>query len=251
MSQLSSESLFHFTDSMDNLINILYEGFEIRYSLDKLPYGVDEVEVALPMVCFCDIPLSRTKEHTNKYGYYCIGLKKSWGQSNRLNPVLYLSSQSNVYLTLRELGNLIYDQYKAIQESGARNFFNSYINQYFHEVMMFTKPYKGDMVRKGKIIKDVIFYNEKEWRFINQGFQLHLEKEKFEDIYERQKYHSLAKIIGNLRFQLDDIKYLIVHEENERKQIIEIVSKGKFKNEDFVDELLSRILTFEQIENDF
>jgi len=88
-------SLFHFTKSMDVLQTILKEGFWPRYCLEDVQWqGHDTYEfVAYPMVCFCDIPISRISEHVGFYGSYGIGLTKQWGIKNNLNPVFYFSAR--------------------------------------------------------------------------------------------------------------------------------------------------------------
>jgi hypothetical protein len=60
---ISAQTLFHFTKSAEALIGILREEFKPRYCLEdqtvmRHPDGPNMLELAIPMVCFCDIPLS-------------------------------------------------------------------------------------------------------------------------------------------------------------------------------------------------
>jgi hypothetical protein len=89
-----SQSLFHFTNQAESLFDILKAGFWPKYCLEDIGWQNFEKfdYIAFPMVCFCDIPLSRIAEHTGYYGSYGIGLKKEWAEKNALNPVLYISS---------------------------------------------------------------------------------------------------------------------------------------------------------------
>src|SRR5574337_1418490 len=98
MSTISSETLFHFTNSAEYLISIFRSEFYPRYSLETLLDlgNGNKLEVAIPMVCFCDIPLSQIKNHLNTYGYYGIGMSKDWAKKVGLNPVLYLRSGSDI-----------------------------------------------------------------------------------------------------------------------------------------------------------
>jgi hypothetical protein len=72
-----SHTLFHFTKNVEFVKNILLDGFWPRYCLEDLSWYVFDVGyVAFPMVCFCDIPLSRINEHVGFYGEYGIGVTK-------------------------------------------------------------------------------------------------------------------------------------------------------------------------------
>src|SRR5258706_146407 len=92
---ISSNTLFHFTNNAENLLNILKNEFSPRYCAE---YGLsepvlDSVTVPLyakPMICFCDLPLFLIKRHLTFYGCYGIGMSKEWGESNGVTPVLYL-----------------------------------------------------------------------------------------------------------------------------------------------------------------
>ena len=85
---ISSNSLFHFTNSAERLVGILKHTFRPRYCLEDLRMfttSLDEdeegswLELAIPMVCFCDIPLSKIKHHLTFYGNYGIGFDKRMG----------------------------------------------------------------------------------------------------------------------------------------------------------------------------
>jgi hypothetical protein len=93
-----SQSLFHFTNQAESLFDILKAGFWPKYCLEDIGWQNFEKfdYIAFPMVCFCDIPLSRIAEHTGYYGSYGIGLEKEWAEKNALNPVLYISSKSGL-----------------------------------------------------------------------------------------------------------------------------------------------------------
>lgn len=61
--------------------------------------------VAFPMVCFCDIPLSRIDEHIGFYGRFGIGMTRKWAEQNGLNPVLYASGSNNLTKELLALNS--------------------------------------------------------------------------------------------------------------------------------------------------
>lgn len=93
-------SLFHYTNSWETIISILEKGIYFSYSYDNLK----AMFLAVPMISFCDIPLSRNNEHTKRYGNYAIGISKNallnkypngfWG------PVNYVFNGSIVALSI-------------------------------------------------------------------------------------------------------------------------------------------------------
>ena len=90
-----SDNLFHFTKNTDYLKGILLNGLYPRYCLEDVKWlGVRDKFLAYPMVCFCDIPISRISDHTAFYGEYGLGLARSWGLTNRLTPVIYATPGS-------------------------------------------------------------------------------------------------------------------------------------------------------------
>ena len=98
MSSLSPYSIFHFTPSLDNLLGILKNTFYPRYCYDEFDLIDNDtqsfIEDAIPMVCFCDIPLSQLMNHINTYGKYGLGMSKEWGIREGLNPVIYFNRNS-------------------------------------------------------------------------------------------------------------------------------------------------------------
>ena len=90
---ISPSTVFHFT-SKKGLEGILSDNFKLKYCVEKLNHSTRPVEVAIPMVSFCDIKISEITEHIEKYGHYGIGLSKEWAVEKGLNPVVYLNSSS-------------------------------------------------------------------------------------------------------------------------------------------------------------
>lgn len=65
---------------------ILMGSFSISYC--KETFVLDNARpyiLGIPMVSFCDIPLSQILDHVKKYGNYGIGLSKEWAKSKGLN----------------------------------------------------------------------------------------------------------------------------------------------------------------------
>lgn len=135
-----SDNLFHFTKSIEFLKGILLRGFYPRHCLEDTRWlGVDLDFLAYPMVCFCDIPISRILEHTAFYGEYGLGLTRDWGLRNHLTPVIY-APQGSVITQVADflLGlDLKGDPNKEKE--------NQDLNEYFYKMLSLIKPITGQM----------------------------------------------------------------------------------------------------------
>ncbi|MBI1911987.1 MAG: hypothetical protein HYS21_08285 [Deltaproteobacteria bacterium] len=254
MPNISSETLFHFTQSCDNLKGILKNEFYPKYSLEALEFkGKNRAEFAYPMVCFCDIPLSQVKEHLKTYGNYGIGMSREWVLSKGLNPVMYLrkdSELSNWLCCVMENSTPL----SAAEDSNARGIKGGILYLLRH-----IKPFEGISNRIGKntLVK---FYNEKEWRYVpfqnyENGKEIlitSLKKDEYENVeLLRKKHTELEKL--KLGFAPTDIKYIIVHKENEILDMVNYLENIKLPKYDTktIKILTSRIITSEQIKKDF
>ena len=109
---INASSLFHFTKKKETLKSILSNGLRFSYAFESIspqitaninypsnPSIVEELYkdtgVAIPMMSFCDIPITRTSSHMDHYGKYMIGFaKKLLTELYKpiINPVLYIHS---------------------------------------------------------------------------------------------------------------------------------------------------------------
>lgn len=86
---LSSNVIWHQT-TFEGLKAIIKDmRFMCSYSLETIKWKGDCVDIAFPMISFCDIPLADIQEYLDKYGKYTIGFQRSWGKTVRLSPVWY------------------------------------------------------------------------------------------------------------------------------------------------------------------
>lgn len=261
---LSANTLFHFTDSPDNLENILRKEFYPRYCLEDLGLVIPKIdsqhkrkqkELAIPMVSFCDIPLSQIRKHVGYYGRYAIGLKKEWGLQNHICPVLYTYDQSALSTPVKSLLEIAF----GITENPGKltNILNNWIN-----IIKFVKPYEGRLWKNGKHLnKKIRFYDEREWRFCpnipisNEPEEVvppyFLKKESFlihDEIREANRLLERFK----LSFEPKDIKYIIVDREDEILGMANKINEIKDKYiEDDRRKLTTRIISMEHIFEDF
>lgn len=249
----SSETFFHFTDSIEKLIGILENSFEPRYCLEPPDYLTKDLktEMAFPMVCFCDIPLSKIKRHIGTYGNYGIGLSKNWGFKKKLSPIIYSNQTARTAQSFEKLINWYNKNlYKENPDRITRNF-----ARLFSDFLMFTKPYSGKMYKNGKR-RFVRFYDEREWRWIprvkNKNVWTHLTKDQFMDEEFKKGANQLISQFHRLHFQSKDINYLIVNNESEIDQFIISLERTKNNFDPItIRKLTSRIITRERIMSDF
>jgi len=242
---LSSNSIIHFTNSKEALQGILTENFKIFYCKETIVLHKILFEYHVPMVSFCDIPLSEIKNHIDSYGAYGIGLTKEWAIKNRLNPVMYMEPNSFLsenYIKLKEnFKKGQYETYSKIPND----------ERVLYDFFRYMKNYQGKLSRQGTTTEDYRFSDEREWRYVISH------EENIEGMYLP---HHFDKIKANdsikqyrLKFDPNDIKYVIINDENEIEEFLDLFQKEKGKKYTFYDiqRLSTRIITSEQIKKDF
>jgi hypothetical protein len=247
MGSLSSSTLFHFTPKAEFLISILTNEFQPRYCLEKFHLGRKKIEIGIPMVCFCDIPLSSIKNHVETYGSYGIGMTKEWIQRNNLNPVMYLEKDS-------KLSNNLFNILIELQKDELHQYADwKVVRKSYVEVIRYIKPYQGDFLRGSALIKAVKFYDEREWRYTPEWTNdtpAWITKNEFENPISLALKNEQLKS-QKLSFEPKDIKYIIVKDESEIYAMIDSLKKIKSKYDSRTIEILtSRIITCNEILND-
>lgn len=263
MSTLSANTLFHFTRSRETLINILKTKFYPRLSLEEnFFFSNISSKIAYPMVCFCDIPLSQIKNHTKSYGKYAIGLKKEWAQNNGISPILYTHKESFITKNLK-------DNFKNVNEAIMNYPTDIRLAKLWGDLIytsFFIKLYKG-MIKVETRNKTVIFYNEREWRYVlPKEIIISLLNKELDDTCPNkaflEEYHFKNKVLVDkinltnethgITFEPKDINYIIVEKEDEILPLINelTIIKSKYSYED-VNILTTRIISMERINEDF
>lgn len=244
---ISTNAIFHFTNSIEVLESILLEGFRIKYCMEILHLGVGFSKMAHPMVSFCDIPLSMCKNHIEHYGGYGIGLKKEWAFNNKINPVLYIDRHSVIAESLHKLlkHDTIVDK-------------NSSANKNIIMLKCCMKNYSGELIRSGEEDKNYRFYDEREWRFIpdkdndkkfkacKSSISLHLD----DYTKNKEKYNSQVSSY-RLRFSPNDIEYILINSKDECSIIIDFLRKRYACTSEELNILFSKIRTIQELKYDF
>jgi Putative abortive phage resistance protein AbiGi, antitoxin len=216
---VSSKVLFHFTNSIYNLKNILKDGFFPHYCPEYTLNPVDQKEAskgcsplqAIPLVSFCDLPLSLIRKHLKEYGNFGIGLNKKWGIRKGVAPVIYTHRKAQtckpiMYLNTKEAN----DNKKIVADD-------------LNLLATYTKPFKGHAWRDEQVKRNVIFYDEREWRYVPRGIKpLFLKRDDYAIISKTTALHKRFKEKYTLAIPPDDIQYLIVQYDKDENNILEL-----------------------------
>lgn len=251
-------TLFHFTKK-ENFYKIFESTFKVSYAREKIIAKGIPKNFAAPMVSFCDLKLSELKTFLH-YGCFGIGLSKEWANREGLTPVLYITRNSNllanIFRGIDGINNVMLeiDTLDDLTGINIDNLYSSY--SYLQNIYRYIKNYDGELWRDG-ICKDenYRFANEREWRYVpdfySEGIPAIVPIEKIQTSEAKKMYNDLAKD-KPLRFQPDDIKYLIVEKDDDRIELIDhlYTVKGTRFDENTIKRLSSRILTVDQIKYD-
>ena len=259
MAVISSNTLFHFTNSAEKIINIINNGFAPRFCLEK--FGDDFLfdteskdEMAIPMTCFCDLPLSQIDNHLEFYGSYGIGLSKDWGKKNGLTPLTYIHDNSTQIKYLKQIASLTKNVVFKIDGFEKMPLEENPLYALF-ELSGFYKPYHGEMWRINKYV-DKRFYDEREWRYVPfiNDMQIHtrLSKDEFLNDIKRASANDIIAKDYSLKFKSEEVKYIIVSKDNEMIALFDAIDS---MSEQFSEKekkiLKTKIISTEQILEDF
>lgn len=237
MNNSHTSTFFQYTNKGDKLISILKEGFKFSFCKEDV---ADGISLGIPMISYCDIPISRSKEHCVKYGNYAIGLTKSFvincAENYKLGPISYLIERD------------------PREESISGLFKTEPTNQIF----AFLK--RDKYIHKGKSYHS---YDECEWRIVlPDGFLLPEGSKVYwfqdEQSYERWRTERNNKFVNGVsfKFSIEDIEYLIVNQKSNIPNFIKKIRKlkticGEGITDQQKDLLISKVISFEQINLDF
>ena len=232
---LSSSTLFHFTDKLEILKSIIMKGFRFSLVSERLPKN--GITYFCPAICYCDIPLSLAKYHISWYGGYGIGLNLTKARELKATPVFYIHKDSepiNFSITSKNI-NLLKE----------------------NPILPYLKQVRGKVTIENNIGKESFkykkFYDEKEWRIIDDEYSTQIEICKtFDIVNDKKEKYKLAYKNRNLEFDIQSIEYLILRWEKEISGFIKSIKKSSIKiKTDELDLLISKIITVQKLVKDF
>ncbi|WP_245609292.1 abortive infection system antitoxin AbiGi family protein [Vibrio pacinii] len=194
----------------------------------------------LPMVCFCDIPLSRIGEHVKFYGEFGLGMSREWAERNGLNPIMYLLPNSKLASAMKavDLNVEKLDDESALKE--------------MEYVLSYCKPVVGEMTINGRV-ETKEFFQESEWRFIpvNHNIESYLIEFEYENPSKLEEENQKTKEFTSLTLEPNDVKYIFVKKDSDIPEMIKFIQS---EMDDFVSSdikvLMSRVISLESISND-
>lgn len=221
---LSSDTLFHYTSSLDILKSILKNGFIPKYCVEFGWKSRLYRHYYVSMVSFCDIPLSQVKLHIEMYGNYGIGVTKEWARRNAVSPVSYLTNE----------------------------FFKKFKKRIVADSVILSRIKPEIGISRNKItgvkINNYRYYDEKEWRYVPYDEDYYVDENRLNGALQ-------AKRFGALSITPSDIRYIIVNDDSELlemcKHIDAIWGASTSVCQNDIIKLKTRILTIDQIKNDF
>lgn len=287
----NSNSLFHYTNTYENLCGIIRNGFKPNFCKETLLNGSI---IGLPMVSFCDIPITKA-DNFRTYGKYAVGMERDWGISKGINPITYIASNniSTTYSLVLDILHIISEQFRIdmvesflrsikplieqcknnntdvdnedilslyikLKESPERSLFKLLV-ELENTLIGYTKLYASEDSRHGQVIN----YNDNEWRYIVSPSEGHkwLHGENEYAVWRGDSKQKPTSSFDAIDFDSDDIRYIIVEKEIDAVKLISDISKmktiGGKKYED--DTILKRkkllmiknIISFERLGEDF
>ena len=259
-SKQSANVLFKFMDKPNFLKEIISNRAIIpRYYEEVIDYlKIDGLEkVVFPMVCFCDINLSKLDEHVKIYGRFGIALNKRWGIKKGIQCINYINQNSNIRKDFTYLFTKAFDSLNE-DNSEEDSKIDEYKNYLFSN-LLFMKPLSGRMLRNGKY-KKKNFTDEKEWRYVpnikdDDKIQLVIPQDYVGDQNVYNKYSEGMTKLKHLwlTFNYDDIEYIMISTKADRQEFIDFIMNDENINCDTIKkyELISKIIVYNVVRKDW
>lgn len=234
---------------------LLNHAFIPRYNVEDISYLNlrDYNKIGIPMVCFCDIFLNKLRPHMRNYGRYGIGLKKDRMIYDGLNPIFYVNPESSFNHDLAHAIQMTFDQ---LESSDMDSCYEDILNYQIYQ-LLYIKPLSGNMKLRNKNRK-MNFHDECEWRYIpdmrDTDLLPFIIDEEILSNKKKLNYYNDALADydkGWYQFSYDDIKYIIIEKEESRTEFIEFIMNELSADKEEKYRMLSKIITYEELEGDF
>ena len=252
-STIQADTLFTFTPKLEFLSPyIKTRMISPRYCVEDISYlKIPKLKkIAFPMKCFCDINMHRLDVHLGWYGYYGLAFSKEWGMNRGIQPIQYINPTSE----LRQDFTKAFSAALSAPVSRKGSAIEKMKNFLLHE-MMYYKPYDGKMENRNTGKSETkCFTDECEWRYVPDvtiaGFeQAFHEKGMINAGVLEEISNSMAGIPEiSLRFDYDDLKYIIVKSRADFEKLVQEISD---LDDSVQHELISKMIVWDVSRRDF
>lgn len=250
----SANVLFKFFTEIDYLKDVIrYKAIIPRYYEEMIDYiNLKELKkIAFPMCCFCDIHLNKLVPHMAFYGSYGIGLNKEWGINEGIQPIQYINPSSSLIDDYR----IVF--LKSLDASHEDRVNISDYSNYLLTNLLFMKPLEGQMFRNGKY-ESRNFHDEREWRYVPAVNKVATDlpliippKHMNPKAYAIYSDGLMQRKNLWLKFEYEDVKYLIVKDSDSRLDLIRFIQhETEIPSEEKIV-LVSKILVFSELKGDW
>jgi len=187
--------LYHYTKEINTVCYILESGYWPKYSSENIEWleFASDKELGLPMVCFCDIPIKHIASHTRIFGYYGLGMYRSWADTNNISPVHYIKHNSSVAKLYQSLKLNAKDELKRLTA--------------------YTQNYD--------------FISEAEWRYVpnSNGVPAYVVDRTLHDQDSLDYFNGITRQHAMLQFNEYDVSYIIVKYNREVQSMKDWISQ--------------------------
>lgn len=250
MDNPKSKTLFHFTRDKETFYSILENGLKFTYNEERYK---DVFHYALPMICFCDMPLTMIGEHTKKYGTFGIGFNKRKMANHYwklLNPVNYIFSKN----LLEGAESLLEIAKKKCNEEDEES---KKLYKLATNLLAFMKPYANPKNKQ-------VFYDESEWRLIVldkshiEGFKpinWFWNEEEYLKFKEEHK-NPMDTHLPIFNFSPEEVQFILVDKNISRFTITDKILNMKTFGGNKIDEyqryeLLTKVVFLDEIKDNY
>ena len=248
----SANFLCNFMKKPGYLIECLRDmALKPRYVEERIGYlNLDTFsELAFPMTCFCDIPLSKAEKHMELYGHYGIALNKSRCMRRNVQPVMYLNEKSALASDFKETFEALTKTSERVDDQW------QFLPDMLLSLLLYTKPVRGSMWRDDGDRDNTLFIDECEWRYIPEvpkEMPLSLPTKDNTEEGRREYSKALATYEATwFTFDVDKIDHIIVPDERGATSLIGDISSMKNRDEEIRYRLMSKIETADKFELNF
>ena len=251
-SKLSSNILYHYTKSAENVVSILENGFYPKVvieSISILQPKKPNAYMGIPMVCFTDMPIQVSDEHREEYGQFVIGMKKEWAINWKICPIMYVIEGSKTYEAFNHLQyemESIASKLDILEANKYRRMINA--TEAIWEFAGFLRTYSRDLYNNVKP-----FYDEREWRYIPPAIgnrcrvdgveigrhlnRLYIETTNIDAVYDNKKseindINEYVQRHYRPEFNIDNIEELCTFNKNDFAHLSEMIVESSLSQKE-------------------